>query len=275
MRIPRSGFWKTPGIPEYTGIPGYPGIPQEPDDNMQKSDPVGKLAKKSYGTTRLCTLCLLYSHPFCKSSSEVCKKKFMLQIFAKKLFGCHFSWVITKKVIWCKNLQKKKGSGTTTFHKWDLVWLFAKTSQKKASFFWPLPKANWSWHFFNQEKNVQIVDRLLKLILKLSIFGAGKVFLLGGLPFVRLTFLHLTYKNLQKENKPVWLLAKILYGCPFANPQCAKKWSHTTIFKNLVWLLFLHLSSAYQLLEYQACKDWRRLTLWTNIHPSAADSSSL
>ena len=109
------GFWKSRKIPEldfwesrdwdFEKIPGYPGIPQEPDDNMQKSDPVGKLAKKSYGTTRLCTLCLLYSHPFCKSSSEVCKKKFMLQIFAKKLFGCHFSWVITKKVIWCNNFS--------------------------------------------------------------------------------------------------------------------------------------------------------------------------
>lgn len=55
---------------------------------------------------------------------------------------------------------------------------------------------------------------------------------LGGLPFVRLTFLHLT--NLQTK-KTVWLLAKFLFVF-FANPQCAKKWSHTTIFENLVWL---------------------------------------
>ena len=208
-----------------------------------------------------------------------------LQKFAKKSSCYKYLQKNCLAAISHESLQKKWSGAKICKKKKDLVQqLFIngilydylqKLPRKKTSFFWPLPKANWSWHFFNQEKNVQIVDRLLKLILKLSIFGAGKVFLLGGLPFVRLTFLHLTYKNLQKENKPVWLLAKILFGCPFANPQCAKKWSHTTIFKNLVWLLFLHLSSAYQLLEYQACKDWRRLTLWTNIHPSAADSSSI
>ena len=144
------GFWKSRKIPglnfwesrdwDFEKIPGYPGIPQEPDDNMQKSDPVGKLAKKSYGTTRLCTLCLLYSHPFCKSSSEVCKKKFMLQIFAKNLFGCHFSWVITKKVIWCKNLQKKKDLVQQLFINGILYDYLQKLPRKKHHFFGHCPK---------------------------------------------------------------------------------------------------------------------------------------